>query len=229
MAWGRLTSIGSNMPGAVHDLRDSQLRIGRKAECTVQISGADSRATVVSGVHCQITLDRSTGEVWLEDCSSNGTFLNLKKVGKGNRMRLRTNDKIGLCDAVREDVGSSSAQPAAEAAPSATSAPSVAAAPPPAYAFLFEDLLSDRKPWLHPCRELISTEKTYLDVLDTIVTSFLLPLQQWAAEEAPDAAAAERKGVVTVKELGEIFGNVEVIASRRPDEPDEPLTTRLPC
>jgi hypothetical protein len=73
-----------------------------------------------------------------------------------------------------------------------------------------------------------------------MVTSYLRPLRQWAQEQATDsvAAAAERKGVVTVQELGEVFGNVEALLTINGDlytdlhgvrgrEPDPRLQARV--
>ncbi len=189
--WGRLISIGQVDAGN-HELRELAVRIGRRSECTVEIPAGDKSA-VVSGVHGALTLDPATGEVLLEDLSSNGTYVNLKRLGKGQSVPLRPNDRIGLCEPIGD--------------PSASDAPLL-----PAYAFAFEDLLTGARAWLPPCRELITSERTYLECLETIVTSFLRPLRQWAQEQRIDSvAAAERKGVATVKELGEVFGNVEVM------------------
>ena len=46
----------------------------------------------VSMNHCRIQLVK--GEVILFDLSSNGTFVNLVEVGKGNQQTLKSGDKV---------------------------------------------------------------------------------------------------------------------------------------
>jgi hypothetical protein len=217
--WGRLKSIGKQNAGS-HELHATTVSIGRRRECTVEIPPSSEHA-VISGHHCTITLNPTTGEVMIEDLSSNGTFVNLKRLEQGKCMPLRPKDRIGFSEPIGD--------PSAEGAP-----------PLPAYAFAFEDLLIGDRPWLPPCRELITSERTYLECLEKMVTSYLRPLRQWAQEQATDsvAAAAERKGVVTVQELGEVFGNVEALLTINGDlytdlhgvrgrEPDPRLQARV--
>ena len=58
------------------------------------------------------------------------------------------------------------------------------------------------------CLELISTEKTYVETLQTIVTVFMRPLHTWAAEEG---SSSSRGGGVTTDEMNVLFGSVETL------------------
>lgn len=57
------------------------------------------------------------------------------------------------------------------------------------------------------CRELISTEETYVETLRTIVTVFLQPLRTWASEEGGHAS----EDGITSEEVNELFGSVETL------------------
>ncbi len=48
----------------------------------------------MSGKHCKIFKDGTI--IFLEDLSSNGTYVNGVKVGKGNRSPLKEGDEISL-------------------------------------------------------------------------------------------------------------------------------------
>ena len=59
----------------------------------------------ISRLHCMITADYPVGSSWLsttssiatiEDLSSNGTFVNGKRLSKGERVNLHDGDKISL-------------------------------------------------------------------------------------------------------------------------------------
>ena len=54
-----------------------------------------------SKVHFQLTRNRtSTGDfTFIEDRSSNGTFVNGAKLGKGTKQFLSNNDEIAICEA----------------------------------------------------------------------------------------------------------------------------------
>ena len=126
--WGRLLAIGSKEtePYRKIDLTTPEALVGRKDGCLEKISD-----NTISSVHCRITIiqlsddalddddARSNLEVWLEDSSANGTFVNAQKVGKGNRVRLSQNDEIGLIK------------------------PCVSGAERPPWAFIFQDFGAD--------------------------------------------------------------------------------------
>ena len=144
--WGRLLAIGAKEKEAYRriEIDKVELAIGRKETCQERISD-----NTVSTVHCRITLKRaghvpdeplafygcdddgfdddedmpprSRTEVWIEDCSSNGTFVNSQKLGKGSRVRLAQNDEIGLIRAC-------------------------GGAERPPYAFIFQDFSAELEP-----------------------------------------------------------------------------------
>jgi hypothetical protein len=95
-------------PAAQVEMRKAEVAVGRKPGCLVLYAD-----TTISSVHCKLSLaaggsagadGRSprapTGsvvpQVWLEDCSVNGTYVNAQKIGRGNKVRLCHGDKIGL-------------------------------------------------------------------------------------------------------------------------------------
>lgn len=93
MAVGRLV--------ALHDSAEAPLpsrgsvTIGRRATCTVVCADG-----LVSGVHCVLTLapkgPKDEVSVEVEDRSTNGTYVNDVKVGKGQRAPLRDGDVLSL-------------------------------------------------------------------------------------------------------------------------------------
>lgn len=109
--WGRL--VNSSVP-ATHDFHvldvagDGDLdvhTIGRNHRCSIVVD--DNR---VSGYHCRIyrrwvqTPILRTGvlKVYVEDTSSNGTFLNKVKLGKRERRELENGDEVALVSARRD-------------------------------------------------------------------------------------------------------------------------------
>jgi len=86
--WGKLTSFNVAYDN-VNMLKESYT-IGRRGECDVVIS--DIR---LSGVHCRIYRDED-GNYYIEDLSSNGTFIEDEKIGKGNKRKITSGDKIYL-------------------------------------------------------------------------------------------------------------------------------------
>ena len=49
-------------------------------------------------MHCKLLIKSQPGgvQVWVEDCSSNGTFVNAQRIGKGKSMPLSHRDQIGF-------------------------------------------------------------------------------------------------------------------------------------
>eukprot|EP01118_Nematostelium_gracile_P013043 TRINITY_DN4871_c0_g1_i1.p1 TRINITY_DN4871_c0_g1~~TRINITY_DN4871_c0_g1_i1.p1 ORF type:complete len:513 (-),score=103.21 TRINITY_DN4871_c0_g1_i1:1072-2610(-) len=96
-AWGRLISASKEV-GHI-DLVNDEILIGRRKDCLVTFD--DLR---ISGKHCRIfrsfsesqTDSPNAFDIYIEDLSSNGTFLNGKKLGKGNRGLVKTGDEISL-------------------------------------------------------------------------------------------------------------------------------------
>jgi pSer/pThr/pTyr-binding forkhead associated (FHA) protein len=71
----------------------------------VRFAGGQAESAV-SGVHCRIVREeeassgKSAGEekkvIWLEDLSTNGTWIAGEKIGKGNRARLSNGTQVRL-------------------------------------------------------------------------------------------------------------------------------------
>jgi len=54
-----------------------------------------------SGKHCAIRREKAEGDKWkylVEDLSTNGTFVNGSKIGKGNKKEVHSGDQIALLD-----------------------------------------------------------------------------------------------------------------------------------
>lgn len=86
--WGRLVSTAVQLPTV--DLTEKSVTIGRKSSCQIRVNHA-----AVSGEHCRI-LKVSDEDIFLEDLSSNGTFVENKKVGNGKRILLKHGSEITL-------------------------------------------------------------------------------------------------------------------------------------
>ncbi|PNF41023.1 hypothetical protein B7P43_G08824 [Cryptotermes secundus] len=93
--WGRLYATKKKFPSL--DLSDDEYTIGRAQDCNITISYLEVKEDVLQTIskrHCKII--KVTPEVYLEDYSSNGTYVNSEKIGKGNRRILKNNDQISL-------------------------------------------------------------------------------------------------------------------------------------
>ncbi|KAF6277722.1 checkpoint with forkhead and ring finger domains [Rhinolophus ferrumequinum] len=90
--WGRLLRLGAE-EGEPHVLlRKPEWTIGRRRGCDLSFPGNK----LVSGDHCKITVDEKSGQVSLEDTSTNGTVINKLKVVKKQTCLLQTGDVIYL-------------------------------------------------------------------------------------------------------------------------------------
>ena len=138
--WGRLLAIGAkeSEPYRRIELDLPEVAIGRGEGSYERI--ADN---TISSTHCRITVRRTpadvaldeedddddvvpivprlVAEVWIEDCSANGTFLNSQRLGKGKSARLTQNDEIGFINHHHHpSTVSSSSRPSPSGAPHAT-------------------------------------------------------------------------------------------------------------
>ena len=86
--WAKLTSLTIQLENV--NLLEESYTIGRNSVNKVVVP--DIR---LSKVHCKIFRD-SEGIIWIEDMSSNGTFIEDEKIGKGNKRKLVSGDKIYL-------------------------------------------------------------------------------------------------------------------------------------
>jgi len=72
--WGKLISLNPNHPHV--DISEDAV-IGRNSDCTISFPQDQH----ISGKHCRI--HKEDGVIFVEDFSSNGTFINGQKIGKG--------------------------------------------------------------------------------------------------------------------------------------------------
>ncbi|XP_073864607.1 E3 ubiquitin-protein ligase CHFR isoform X12 [Macaca fascicularis] len=90
--WGRLLRLGAE-EGEPHVLlRKREWTIGRRRGCDLSFPGNK----LVSGDHCKIVVDEKSGQVTLEDTSTNGTVINKLKVVKKQTCPLQSGDVIYL-------------------------------------------------------------------------------------------------------------------------------------
>ncbi|XP_051888509.1 E3 ubiquitin-protein ligase CHFR isoform X1 [Pristis pectinata] len=87
-AWGRLSRIDRDSESHIL-LVNSEWTIGRRKGCDLSFPGNK----LVSGDHCKIIREH-TGQVWLEDTSTNGTVINKSKVVKKQTYPLQNGDAI---------------------------------------------------------------------------------------------------------------------------------------
>jgi len=94
-AHGFLKCVGTKDSDRTIELRGTEFTIGRRETCDVSYSD-----TVLSAVHCKLVYfehhPKQDDSWWLEDCSSNGTYLNGTLVGKGTLRCLERGDSISL-------------------------------------------------------------------------------------------------------------------------------------
>ena len=79
------------------ELSEDEYTIGRSHKCNIKISYSEVKEDVLQTIskrHCRIV--KATSEVYLEDYSFNGTYVNSEKIGRGNRKILKHNDQISL-------------------------------------------------------------------------------------------------------------------------------------
>lgn len=90
--WGRLRRLGAD-EGEPHVLLwKREWTIGRRRGCDLSFPSNK----LVSGDHCKLVVDEKSGQVTLEDTSTNGTVINKLKVVKKQTCPLQTGDVIYL-------------------------------------------------------------------------------------------------------------------------------------
>eukprot|EP00357_Protocruzia_adherens_P017760 CAMPEP_0114988774 /NCGR_PEP_ID=MMETSP0216-20121206/9801_1 /TAXON_ID=223996 /ORGANISM="Protocruzia adherens, Strain Boccale" /LENGTH=438 /DNA_ID=CAMNT_0002351623 /DNA_START=285 /DNA_END=1602 /DNA_ORIENTATION=+ len=93
LSWAKLVSLNSSKCSN-YEVKDPMVTIGRLPVNSLVIN--EKR---ISGCHCRIikqTNEREETVVVIEDLSSNGTFVNDEKVGKGSSKVLKNGDEIML-------------------------------------------------------------------------------------------------------------------------------------
>ncbi|KAG9487553.1 hypothetical protein GDO78_007413 [Eleutherodactylus coqui] len=90
--WGKLSRLLGAEAEASSELLlcKKEWTIGRKKGCDLSFPGNK----LVSGEHCKIRVDESSGVVFLEDTSTNGTVINQQKVVKKQSYTLKNGDVI---------------------------------------------------------------------------------------------------------------------------------------
>ncbi|KAM6423347.1 E3 ubiquitin-protein ligase CHFR isoform 1-T3 [Liasis olivaceus] len=88
--WGKLIRLGVEQAEPHVLLLKREWTIGRKKGCDLSFPGNK----LVSGDHCKITVDEKSGQVSLQDTSTNGTVINKQKVVKKQTCPLQTGDVI---------------------------------------------------------------------------------------------------------------------------------------
>lgn len=85
--WGKLVKVESSETVL---LFDRECTVGRKKGCHLSFPANK----LVSGEHCKIVQDESSGLVWLEDMSTNGTMINMSKLVRKQTHMLQNGDVI---------------------------------------------------------------------------------------------------------------------------------------
>uniref|UniRef100_A0A8C8MLT5 E3 ubiquitin-protein ligase CHFR n=1 Tax=Oncorhynchus tshawytscha TaxID=74940 RepID=A0A8C8MLT5_ONCTS len=85
--WGKLVKVDSQSEVL---LVNRECTVGRRKGCDLSFPANK----LVSGDHCKIVQDKSSGLVWLEDTSTNGTVINMSKLVKKQIHMLQNGDVI---------------------------------------------------------------------------------------------------------------------------------------
>uniref|UniRef100_A0A4W5MI42 E3 ubiquitin-protein ligase CHFR n=1 Tax=Hucho hucho TaxID=62062 RepID=A0A4W5MI42_9TELE len=85
--WGKLVKVDTESEVL---LVNKECTVGRRKGCDLSFPASK----LVSGDHCKIVQDESSGLVWLEDMSTNGTVINMSKLVKKQIHMLQNGDVI---------------------------------------------------------------------------------------------------------------------------------------
>jgi serine/threonine-protein kinase Chk2 len=96
--WGRLLSINKLFPSV--NLIDDEYSVGRGKKCSIVLDSKEIQASryhpAYSSTHFKIVRDLVKNIVYIQDLSSNGTYVNGDKIGKNKRHVLNNNAEIAL-------------------------------------------------------------------------------------------------------------------------------------
>jgi serine/threonine-protein kinase Chk2 len=96
--WGRLLSINKLFPSI--NLTNNEYSFGRGKTCSIVFNSHELETSkyflAYSSKHFIIIRDETKNYVYLEDLSSNGTYINGEKIGKNNKHVLENNAEIAL-------------------------------------------------------------------------------------------------------------------------------------
>lgn len=96
-SWGRLHPVAAQLSLPTYDLREPETIIGRNPECTIIIP--DKR---LSGRHCSLSLRGD--KVIATDLSTNGTFINDRKIGKGVEKEIEDDEYLWVLPVAKVEV-----------------------------------------------------------------------------------------------------------------------------
>lgn len=95
-AWGRLYSTYTPLEAV--DLEDETFILGRADSCHLTIDETILSVNIIANIsktHFRITKEEDS-LIYITDLSKNGTFVNGKRIGKGNRNILQDDDEISI-------------------------------------------------------------------------------------------------------------------------------------
>lgn len=96
--WGRFLSINKYFPSV--NLTDDEYSVGRARKCSIPLDSKEIQASkyylAYSSTHFKIVRDTVKKYVYIQDLSSNGTYVNGDKIGKNKRHVLSNNSEIAL-------------------------------------------------------------------------------------------------------------------------------------
>ncbi|KAJ8380199.1 hypothetical protein SKAU_G00009770 [Synaphobranchus kaupii] len=87
--WGKLVKVNTGSQSQIL-LVNRECTVGRRKGCDLSFPANK----LVSGDHCKIVQGQNSGEVWIEDMSTNGTVINMSKLVKKQIHPLRSGDVI---------------------------------------------------------------------------------------------------------------------------------------
>ncbi|XP_037092134.1 serine/threonine-protein kinase Chk2-like [Pollicipes pollicipes] len=99
--WGRLFPVGIRAKFDGLDLCKNDYTLGRGETCDVVVglhNLTEKYLLTISKTHLRVVRDQTASgfHVYVEDLSSNGTFVNGELVGRGKKVALKNNDEISL-------------------------------------------------------------------------------------------------------------------------------------
>lgn len=87
-------SIDGSIQNSVTIEADKEVLVGRSTKCDIVFPNCDN----VSKLHCKLTFDGSKKQFCIEDCSTNGTYINYVRMEKGTRYYVNKQDLIILAN-----------------------------------------------------------------------------------------------------------------------------------
>ncbi len=87
-------SIDGSIQNTVSIEADKEILVGRSTKCDVVFPNCDN----VSKLHCKLMFDGKNKQFLIEDCSTNGTYINYVRMEKGTRYYVGKQDLIILAN-----------------------------------------------------------------------------------------------------------------------------------